>query len=138
MYADGSTDPKYLNLMLKKIKNNSREKKSLVFCSRYHKDGGSFDDNALTRIGNFFFTLLGNVFFSLKLSDILFTCLNNGEIKLRFGELETYKNYIQNNIGVTHEFLDDLICYKYNINTFIFEKRISKRINENPKPNCAI
>lgn len=73
MYADGSTDPKYLNLMLKKIKNNSREKKSLVFCSRYHKDGGSFDDNVLTRIGNFFFTFLGNVFFSLKLSDILFT-----------------------------------------------------------------
>ena len=66
-----------------------------------------------------------------NISDILFTCLNNGEIKLRFGELETYKNYIQNNIGVTHEFLDDLICYKYNINTFIFEKRISKRINEN-------
>jgi len=65
------------------------------------------------------------------INDILFTCLNNGEIKLRFGEIDTFKNYILNNINVTHEFLDDLICYKYNINTFIFEKKPAKRINEN-------
>ncbi len=65
------------------------------------------------------------------IDDILFICLNNGEIKLRFGELDTYKAYIENGLNITHEFLDDLICYKYNINTFIFEKRTSKRINEN-------
>ena len=70
MYADGSTDPRYLKLMLNRIKE---EGKSLIFCSRYQKYGGSFDDTIMTRIGNFFFTLLGNILFSLKLSDILFT-----------------------------------------------------------------
>jgi hypothetical protein len=65
-----------------------------------------------------------------NMNDTLFTCLNNGEIRLRFGDIETYKNYIYNGNGVSHEFLDDLTCFKYNINTYIFEKRISKRINE--------
>jgi hypothetical protein len=64
-----------------------------------------------------------------NIDDILFTCLMNGEIKLRFGDVETYKNYIYNGYGVTHEFLDDLICYIFNINTYIFEKRVSKRID---------
>jgi len=66
-----------------------------------------------------------------NLGDILFTCLNNGDIKLRFGTIDAYKEYILNNINITHEFLDDLICYKYGINSYIFEKRISKRITEN-------
>ena len=65
-----------------------------------------------------------------SMSDILFTCLNNGEIRLRFGNIETFKNYIYNGIGVSHEFLDDLVSLKFNINTYIFEKRVSKRINE--------
>ena len=66
-----------------------------------------------------------------SMDDVLFTCLNNGEVRLRFGEIETFKNYILNGIGVTYEFLDDLVSYKYNINSYIFEKRVSKRINEN-------
>ena len=65
-----------------------------------------------------------------NMNDILFTCLNNGEIRLRFGDIETYKNYIYNGINVSHEFLDDLVCLKFNIYTYIFEKRISKRIND--------
>jgi hypothetical protein len=65
-----------------------------------------------------------------NMNDTLFTCLNNGEIRLRFGDIETFKSYIYNGIEVSHDFLDDLICYKFNINTYIFEKRISKRINE--------
>ncbi len=69
-YADGSTDPKYLTQMYKKIDS---EKKDLIFCSRYEKGAGSADDNLITRIGNFFFTSLGNIFFSLNISDILFT-----------------------------------------------------------------
>ena len=65
-----------------------------------------------------------------NMDDISFTCINNGEIVLRFGDIETFKNYVYNGFGVTHEFLDDLVTYKYNINTFIFEKRLSKRIND--------
>tara|TARA_B100001250_G_C19512276_1_gene662229 strand:- start:78 stop:737 length:660 start_codon:yes stop_codon:yes gene_type:complete len=69
-YADGSTDPKYLTQMYDKIE---KEKKDLIFCSRYEKGAGSADDNFITKIGNFFFTIFGNIFFSLNISDILFT-----------------------------------------------------------------
>jgi glycosyltransferase involved in cell wall biosynthesis len=67
--ADGSFDPKYLNLMLKKIELN----KSFIFASRYINGGGSEDDSFLTFIGNKIFTFIGNIFFKLKISDILFT-----------------------------------------------------------------
>lgn len=69
-YADGSTDPKNLMPMLNKIKH---EKNHIIFGSRYEKFGGSDDDDIITRIGNYFFTLFGNIFYSLNISDILFT-----------------------------------------------------------------
>jgi len=67
--ADGSFYPKYLKLMLKKIKLNN----SFVFASRYINGGGSEDDSFLTFIGNKIFTFIGNIFFNLKMTDILFT-----------------------------------------------------------------
>ena len=66
--ADGSFDPKYLGEMLELCKN-----RDLIFASRYLKEAGSDDDTILTKIGNYIFSLLGNIFFSLKLSDILYT-----------------------------------------------------------------
>ena len=69
-YADGSTDPKFLNPMLEKIIN---EKNQIVFGSRYEKNAKSLDDDIVTRIGNYGFTFLGNLLFSLKITDILFT-----------------------------------------------------------------
>ena len=69
-YADGSTDPKYLTLMMKKLLD---ENLSIVFGSRYEKNGGSLDDNILTKFGNFLFTAFGNIFFQLNITDILFT-----------------------------------------------------------------
>jgi len=67
--ADGSMDPKYLNDMRSLCGN-----KDFIFASRYQKPGGgSDDDDIVTYIGNYFFTLLGNIFFKLKISDILFT-----------------------------------------------------------------
>ena len=67
--ADGSFDPKYLNLMLNKTIIN----KSFIFASRYMKNGGSADDSLLTFIGNKIFTLIGRILFKIKISDILFT-----------------------------------------------------------------
>ena len=67
--ADGSFDPKYLSGMLDSCNNNL----DFVFASRYISGGGSDDDTLLTKIGNFIFSGIGNIFFSLKLSDILFT-----------------------------------------------------------------
>ena len=56
-YADGSTDPKYISQMINKI---STHKLDLVFGSRYEKNAYSLDDDFITRVGNFFFTFLGN------------------------------------------------------------------------------
>ena len=78
--ADGSFNPKYLNEMLNTCRNNL----DFVFASRYMSGGGSDDDTLLTTIGNFIFSGMGNIFFSLKLSDILYTFL--------LGKTESFKN----------------------------------------------
>jgi len=66
--ADSSMDPKYLDQMLELCKN-----KDFIFASRYLKNAGSEDDDIITFIGNKIFTLIGKIFFRLKISDILFT-----------------------------------------------------------------
>ena len=78
--ADGSFDPKYLNDMLKIAENNT----DFVFGSRYMKGAGSEDDTYLTIVGNYFFSIFGKFFFSLKISDILFTYL--------LGKTQSFKN----------------------------------------------
>ena len=61
-------NPKYLNEMLEKCKEND-----FVFATRYEKPGGgSDDDTVVTLIGNKIFTFLGNLLFRLKISDILY------------------------------------------------------------------
>ena len=44
-----------------------KENLDLVFGSRYEKDANSFDDDFITRIGNFIFTFLGNFLMKLNL-----------------------------------------------------------------------
>ena len=68
--ADGSFNPKEINLMFKKLEEN---KLDFVFASRYQSNSGSEDDTMLTYVGNFFFTLFGKVFFKLNITDILYT-----------------------------------------------------------------
>jgi len=53
--------------------NMAKKKNDFIFTSRYLTNGGSDDDTFLTFFGNKIFTLMGNIFFNLKLSDILFT-----------------------------------------------------------------
>ncbi len=77
--ADGSFDPADLIKMLKLCEDD----KDFIFASRYMKEGGSDDDTVLTKIGNFIFSLIGNIFFSLKISDILYTYL--------LGKTESFK-----------------------------------------------
>ena len=74
--ADGSMNPNEINKMMKLTKNNS-----FIFGSRYIKNGGSEDDTLITYVGNKFFSIIGNIFFKLKISDILYTYVI-GETKL--------------------------------------------------------
>ena len=68
--ADGSFNPKELDQMTKKLKD---DKCDFVFASRYEKGCGSEDDTFITLVGNYIFTLLGKIFFKLKITDILYT-----------------------------------------------------------------
>ena len=61
--ADGSFNPKELDQMIKKLKD---EKCDFVFASRYEKDCGSEDDTLITLLGNYIFTFLGKIFFKIK------------------------------------------------------------------------
>ena len=78
--ADGAMNPKYLDKMKKLCKN-----KDFVFATRYQKPGGgSDDDDSITFIGNYFFTIVSNLLFNLKISDILFTYI--------LGKTSSFKN----------------------------------------------
>ena len=68
--ADGSFDPKELDVMIKKLEY---DKYDFVFASRYEKNCGSEDDTFITLIGNYIFTFLGKIFFKLEITDILYT-----------------------------------------------------------------
>lgn len=95
--ADGSMDPKYLQLMYDECQN-----KDFIFASRYQKpEGGSDDDDIVTLIGNKFFTFFGNFFFKLKISDILFTYI--------MGKKDSFKKLKLNNY-------DFRICVELPIN----------------------
>lgn len=110
--ADGSFDPSYLNQMLEKCENQN----DFVFASRYSLNGKTDDDTFLTFLGNKIFTTIGNIFFGLKIHDILFTyvmgrtsCFKNLKLKnqdfrfcveLPIKAKRTNKKYI--NIG-SHE-----------------------------------
>ena len=74
--ADGSMNPVEVYKMMKLTKLYS-----FIFGSRYSQNAGSEDDTIITLIGNKMFTLIGNIFFNLKISDILYTFVI-GETKL--------------------------------------------------------
>ena len=68
--ADGSFNPIELKPMFNSlIEDNS----DFIFASRYEKNCKSDDDTLVTYIGNFIFTKLGNIFFRLNITDILYT-----------------------------------------------------------------
>ena len=68
--ADGS----FKNTEISKMKKIlDKENLDFVFGSRYQGNSGSKDDTALTLIGNYIFTKIGQIFFNLPITDILYT-----------------------------------------------------------------
>jgi glycosyltransferase involved in cell wall biosynthesis len=68
--ADGSFNPNELKNMYNLLNQNVAD---FVFASRYMNYSSSEDDTIITFIGNKIFTLLGKIFFSLTITDILYT-----------------------------------------------------------------
>ena len=80
--ADGSFDPKELINMYRQL-----EICDFVFGSRYQAHAGSDDDTIITKIGNFFFTKIGQIFFKLPITDILYTFVMGKTAKAKLLEL---------------------------------------------------
>ncbi len=78
--ADGSFLSKELGDMYKQLNDLNFD---FVFGSRYMKNGYSEDDTFITLIGNRIFSFLGNLLFSLELSDILYTFVMGNAQKAR-------------------------------------------------------
>ena len=68
--ADGSFNPNEIETMYKNLISNEID---FIFASRYESDCSSEDDTLITYIGNFIFTKIGNIFFNLNITDILYT-----------------------------------------------------------------
>ena len=68
--GDGSKNPIYAEQLINKILD---AKTDFVFAERYGNGAKSLDDTILTHIGNRIFTIIGKIFFNLKLNDILHT-----------------------------------------------------------------
>ena len=68
--ADGSFNPSEINNMSNKLIDENFD---FIFASRYERRAGSDDDTIITFLGNRIFTFLGNIFFKLNISDILYT-----------------------------------------------------------------
>ena len=68
--ADGSFNPIELQNMYDHM---LKENADFVFGSRYMSGASSEDDTIITWIGNKIFTFIGKLFFSLTISDILYT-----------------------------------------------------------------
>jgi len=91
--ADGSFDENDLPKMLE-----LNYQYDFIFTSRYSSGAGSEDDTIVTYLGNQIFSLLGRIFFSLKISDILFTFV--------MGQTESFKklNVTKNDFSFFVEF----------------------------------
>ncbi len=88
--ADGSFNPNELNQMINKIEN---DKNDIVFASRYEENCRSEDDTIITYLGNFIFTKLGNLFFKLNISDILYTFVLGKTLEVKKLNLKN-KNFV--------------------------------------------
>ena len=77
--ADGSFNPSELLNMYDLAENKNYD---IIFGSRYEKNASSDDDTIITLIGNKIFSFLGKVFFSLPISDILYTFVLGNQKKV--------------------------------------------------------
>ena len=67
-YADGSTNIKEMPRMLEKLISEDLD---ILFGSRYLPEAGTKDDGIVTYTGNKIFTLICNLLFRIKISDVL-------------------------------------------------------------------
>ena len=127
MFADGSTDPAELNFIYRHLINTNSD---FVFGSRYLKNASSDDDTIVTFIGNKIFTLLGQIFFKLKISDILYTYIVGKSKSAKDLNLNT------NDFGICVEF--PIIASKKGFNIVDYPCNERKRISGKKNVNAFV
>ncbi|QTF49239.1 putative early transcription factor large subunit [Acanthamoeba polyphaga mimivirus] len=132
--------PKYLDIFLNAMLNNERVIKNHYLVSTttgyYFKYGTKQDEyrylNAVGSVLDLSIEDLRNKLSSSLTKDknqLLFTSLNNGDIRAQFGSMESYLTYINTNKYLEYPLLNDLICSpgvinKYGLNIIIFQRKI--------------
>ena len=132
--------PKYLDVFMNYMLNNQKDIKNHYLISTetgyYFKYGTRQDEykylNALCAVFDLTVVELKNKLVKALEQDknlMIFTSLNNGDIRTQFRDIETYISYIKNNDYLEYPLLNDLICLpgiirETGINIIIFQKKI--------------
>jgi len=132
--------PKYLELFINTIPENKKTIKNhhLVKTDGYYFKYGIKQDEFkyLTAIGVLFGMTVQEIkekavsVLAADKSKALFTSLNNGEIRDRFGSTESFIEFINTNIHLEYDTMNDLLSLpgvidKNGINVIIFQKKIN-------------
>ena len=120
--GDGSFDPKDIINMIDKINLGN----DFVFASRYLNNQKSDDDTIITRFGNFLFTLMVQILFKIKTTDVLFLYVLGKKSKV------DQLNLQQQDFSICTEFV--IKAYKNYSCSEIFSKE-RKRLSGESKVN---
>lgn len=132
--------PKYLDILMNFMLDNERVIKNHYLLSTatgyYFKYGTKQNDfkylNALCSVFDITIDELKKKLIKVLENDkhlVIFTSLNNGDIRSQFKTIDNYISYIRNNEYLEYPLLNDLICLpgvinKNGINVVIFQKKI--------------
>lgn len=132
--------PKYLDIFMNFMLGNDRKIKNHYLLSTptgyYFKYGAKQDEfkylNALCSVLDLTVEELKEKLVKILENDknqLIFTSLNNGDIRAQFNDINAYISYIKNNEYLEYPLLNDLICIpgvikKYGINIIIFQKKL--------------
>ena len=131
--------PKYLDVLMNFMLGNSRKIKNHYLLSTpgyYFKYGTKQDEykylNAICSIFDITIVEIKTRMIKFLENDknlMIFTSLNNGDIRTQFGTIESYIAYIKNNIYLEYPYLNDLISLpgvirKNGINVIIYQKKL--------------
>lgn len=132
--------PKYLDVFMNFMLGHDRKIKNHYLLSTtsgyYFKYGAKQDEfkyiNSLCAIFDLTVEEIKDKLIKALLADkhqLIFTSLNNGDIRTQFGDIATYMSFIKNNEYLEYPLLNDLICLpgvirKNGVNIIIFQKKL--------------
>ena len=131
--------PKYLDIFINHMLNKERKIKNHYLVKSvtgyFFKYGTKQDDyQYLNCIATLFDQTIENIKNNIKKilkkdkKDIIFTSLNNGDLKTQFETSNAYLEFIENSKFIDYSIINDILCipntlYKHGLNIIIFQKK---------------